>query len=152
MTDIQELKKRYENLFPIEGVEDHILVKIEKMLNIELPDDFRKIASFYSGGLLGGISHFAIAFEGITPNIVEETARLRAAINLPSRFMVLAEPSESLIVMDTKAKNKSSVIWCDATDVIRLDDTSFISTPETWDTYSEFFATLLEDEEGEADE
>lgn len=66
---------------------------------------------------------------------------------MPSRFIVLAEPPESLIVMDTE--NTPSIIWCDATDAERIADMSFISEPETWDNYLEFFIKLLEDEEEE---
>ena len=145
MANIQEIKEKYINLFSNEGIDESVLKKIEEILEIKLPKDFCQMASFYSGGLLGGISNFAIAYEKITPNIVEETLRLRESINLPMRFIVLAEPPESLIVMDTE--NKPSVIWCDATDVEKISDMSFMTEPETWDTYLQFFRTLLEDEE-----
>jgi hypothetical protein len=147
MPSIQELNKRYTNLYPSDGIDESILRKIEDILKITLPKDFRQITNFYSGGLLGGISIFAVAFEGITPNIVEETIRLRNTIKLPSRFIVLAEPPESLIVMDTE--NTPSIIWCDATDVERIINMSFITEPQTWNSYLEFFEKLLEDEEEE---
>jgi len=147
MPSIQELEKRYTQLYPSDGVDESVLKKVESMLKLKLPEDFCQIANFYSGGLLGGISNFAVASQDITPNIVEETIRLRNAINLPSRFIVLAEPPESLIVMDTE--NTPSIIWCDATDAERIADMSFISEPETWDNYLEFFIKLLEDEEEE---
>jgi hypothetical protein len=147
MPSIQELNKRYTNLYPSDGIDESILRKIEDILKITLPKDFRQITNFYSGGLLGGISIFAVAFEGITPNIVEETIRLRNTIKLPSCFIVLAEPPESLIVMDTE--NTPSIIWCDATDVERIINMSFITEPQTWNSYLEFFEKLLEDEEEE---
>lgn len=147
MPSIQELEKRYTQLYPSDGVDESVLKKVESMLKLKLPEDFCQIANFYSGGLLGGISSFAVATQDITPDIVEETIRLRDTINLPSRFIVLAEPTESLIVMDTE--NTPSIIWCDATDAERIADMSFISEPETWDNYLEFFQKLLEDEEEE---
>ena len=49
--------------------------------------------------------------------------------------------------MDTELKIKSNVIWCDASDVTRLDNASFLSEPDTWDTYEEFFTELIETEE-----
>ncbi len=147
MSKIQELKKRYIHLYNSDGVEEVTLNKIEEILKLKLPNNFRQIASFYSGGLLGGISLFAVIHENISPNIVEETLRLRDAINLPLNFVVLSEPPESLIVMDTQ--NTPSVIWCDATDVVRLHDKSFITPPQTWNSYLDFFNNILEDEEDE---
>lgn len=147
MPSIQELEKRYTQLYPSDGVDESVLKKVESILKLKIPGDFCQIANFYSGGLLGGISSFAVATQDITPNIVEETIRLRNAINLPSRFIVLAEPPESLIVMDTE--NTPSIIWCDATDAERIAYMSFVSEPETWDNYLEFFIKLLEDEEEE---
>jgi hypothetical protein len=150
MASIQELRKKYMHLYPSDGIDECVIRRIEDILKIKLPEDFWQIADFYSGGLLGGISGFSFAYEDITPNIVEETLRLRKAIKLPSRYIVLAEPPESLIVMDTE--NTPSIIWCDATDAIRISDMSFITRPQTWSTYLEFFAELLEDEEAEQSE
>ncbi len=147
MANIQELEQRYTQLYPNDGVDKSVLSKIENILKLKLPEDFRQIASFYSGGLLGGISGFAFTYEGISPNIVEETLRLRNAIKLPAHFIVLAEPPESLIVMDTE--NVPSIIWCDATDAERINNMSFVSSPQTWSTYLEFFTKLIEDEEDE---
>lgn len=147
MADVQELKQRYMQICNCDGIDGTILNKIEETLKLKLPEDFRGIASFYSGGLLGGISVFAVAYENINPNIVDETIRLRKAIKLPMHYVVLAEPPESLIVMDVE--NTPSIIWCDATDAVRLNDKSFIKPPQTWSNYMEFFTTLVEDEEEE---
>lgn len=147
---MEKIKKRYMNICSInnsKGVDDNTLNKIEQILNVKLPYDYRKIASFYEGGGVGIIEEFAIAYENITPNIVEETIRLRKAINLPHRFIFIAEPSESVIVMDTE--NTPSIIWCDATDVDRINNKSFSITPNTWNTYLEFFEYMLDDEEEE---
>ena len=53
-------------------------------------------------------------------DIIDETIRLREAVNLPMRFIVLAEPPESLIVLDTK--NIPSVIWFDTVDISRIEE------------------------------
>ena len=69
----------------------------------------------------------------------------RGSINLPLRVVVLAEPAESLIVMDTQST--PSIIWLDAVEVNKLDSRSFLSEPDEWSTYADFFAQLLNDEE-----
>jgi len=147
MDTVQELRQKYERLLPVDGIDQEAIKGIQATLNICLPEDFRKIASFYSGGFLGGISNYSFTNSGNSINMIDETIRLRNSINLPLRFVVLAEPAESLIVMDTQ--NTPSVIWCDAVEVSKLDDKSFLSKPDEWNTYAEFFAQLLEDEEEE---
>jgi hypothetical protein len=142
---IKELKERYLNLQPSDGVNDAILSEIESTLNVKLPSDFCEIAAFYSGGYLGGISNYSFSNNDGSTNIIEETIKLRNSINLPLRYIVLAEPPESIIVMDTE--NIPSIIWCDAVEVTKLNDKSFITKPNEWNSYTEYFAQLIEDEE-----
>jgi SUKH superfamily protein len=143
---IRDLKERYFSIFGEDGVPQNGIDDIEKELNIQLPEDFKQIASFYSGGLVGDCSLHEIAKEGVATNIVQETLRLRVSINLPSQFVVLAEPPESLILLDT-SRGRNEVLWCDATDVHNLASYDFIAKPDTWSTYSEFFESILVDEE-----
>ncbi|WBW96119.1 SMI1/KNR4 family protein [Oceanirhabdus sp. W0125-5] len=147
MENIEGLKERYLNLYPSDGVDEDVLSRIENILKIRLPRDFCKIASFYSGGYLGGISNYSFSDTDGSTNIIEETIRLRKTINLPVRFIVLAEPAESLIVMDTE--HTPSIIWCDAVEASKLGTKSFISIPDEWSSYMEYFSQLLEDEEEE---
>ncbi|MEO3943821.1 SMI1/KNR4 family protein [Gorillibacterium sp. CAU 1737] len=149
MKSVEELRARYGRLYPEDGVDENVLRTIEDILQVKLPDDFSGIATFFSGGSLGGISCFAFGHEDITPTIVEETLRHRTAIKLPPNFIVLAEPPASLIIMDVY--HHPSVIWCDATDAERIQTKSFISPPDTWNTYTDFFAALVENEEEEGE-
>jgi hypothetical protein len=147
MSTIDKLREVYESLFPIDGINEEEINEIRTALNVCLPEDFCEIASFYSGGLLGGISIHSFANSGSSTSIINETLRLRNSIHLPLRFVVLAEPAESLIVMDTQ--NTPSIIWCDAVEASKLDNRSFASKPDEWNTFTEFFAQMLEDEEEE---
>jgi len=128
------------------GIDKETLNEIQTILNVRLPEDFCEITAFFGGGLLGGISNHS--FSNLdSPNIIDETIRLRDCINLPLQFIVLAEPDESLIVMDTQSI--PSIIWCDAAEVFRLKNKAFISKPDEWNTYTEYFTHLLKDEEEE---
>jgi hypothetical protein len=151
VTDFGRLRERYVGLFGEEPVNEGVIGAIEGTLNIELPADLKRIAAFYSGGFLGGISHHAIDVSGPANNIVEETRRLRLAINLPKRFVVLAEPADSLIVLDCTADGVTNpaVIWCDAHDVVRLNDPATMHKPDRWSTYAGFFSGLLDQEDEE---
>ena len=82
---------------------------------------------------------------GSAANIVAATLELRSAINLPHRFVALAEPANSLIVLDT---DTGSVTWYDANDVAYLDTPQEMSAaPDTWPTYADFFEFLLDRED-----
>lgn len=128
---INPLKQRYITYFPAEGTAKTQLDEIEKTLGIRLPETFRDICVFYSSGFLGGISHFAIPGD-CEPNIKGETLRLRESIGLPSRFIVLAEPLESL--------------WMDAAN---WADRALASPAGARKTYGAFFEELLAEVEEE---
>ena len=142
---IMELERIYKTLYPHDGIDNKELLEIERKLTIKLPESFCEIATFFSGGLLGDISNYSFACENNSLNIIDETIRLRKAVNLPMRFIVLAEPPESLIVLDTK--NIPAVIWFDAIDISRVEGKSFITKPDEWDSYVDYFKEFLEEEE-----
>ncbi|PIB16382.1 SMI1/KNR4 family protein [Vibrio rotiferianus] len=143
MNSFTKLKSRYEDLYGNEPCADGTIDAVENKLGLHLPEDFRVISGFYSGGVLGGISHHEIAAEGSATNVVNETLRLRTTTNLPNEFVVIAEPPSGLIVMNVK---NDKVIWCDSTDVNGLGTDSCIN-PDVWDSYSDFFCYLLDEEE-----
>ncbi len=116
-----ELRSRYIELFGEEPTNAGALDQIESQLNMRLPSDFHNIASFYSGGTVGGIRHHAIAAVGPATNLVTETIRLREQAGIPHSMLVLAEPPESLIVLATGHSNtQSAVIWLDSSDASNL--------------------------------
>lgn len=55
MHDVNILRNKYRTLYDIDGISKEYLDKIEQKLQIKLPNDFREISSFYSGGDVGGI-------------------------------------------------------------------------------------------------
>lgn len=114
--------------------------EIERELKIKLPKDFKEISLFYSGGFLGNISHYAITNKKINPNIAQETLELRKSVNLPHNFIVLAEPPESLIVLNIE---NNQVIWLYSFDINKLRGGNFSSKPDIWLNYTSFFQTLL---------
>lgn len=141
-----ELKKRYLELKKENGVDNQAIERIEKNLGITLPNDFKEISLFYNGGSLGAVDNYSFD-QGKWDNIIDETKRLRAIVNLPKKFIVLAEPPESIIVMNTE--DEPSIIWCDSTDIYNLKTKSYVGNPDAWSDYSDFFDELLLDEEGE---
>lgn len=122
---------------------------VETALSVVLPGDMKQIGAFYSGGFLGGISHYAISADGPADNVVDETRRLRDAIALPQRYVVLAEPPASLVVLETQSDAAAStpVTWLSATDAARLaSGEALLSRPDVYPSYAAFFAALLDRE------
>lgn len=141
---MQNLKQRFLQIQEPDGTMPNEIEAIEKRLSVRLPVDFRYIASFFSGGMLGCIDLFAFS-PMISPNIIDETLRLRRSIQLPPDYLFLAEPPESIIVLNTKAV--PAVLWLDAVDVNCLPDQSFQNPPDMWKNFKDFFIYLLEQEE-----
>lgn len=148
MSNIQSIRERYDLLFTDDVIAPQAVAQIEQQLQLQLPDDFKEIASFYNGGLIGGISIFS--YNDHHPNIIEETLRLRKDIQLSRSLLFLAEPAESMIVLDTA--QTPAVIWCDSIDVHQLNDRSFQIATDTWNTFSDFFEYLLTQEEEEQEQ
>ena len=148
MIDLADLKKRYLALYESDPCSNGVIEAIENELGIKLPHDFKEISTFYSGGCLGGISHHEISVKGEAKNVVRETLRIRKAIGLDARFMILAEPAESLIMMNL-SEDDAAVIWVDAVEAAKANDMSFSNKPDTWKTYGDFFSYLLFSEESE---
>lgn len=145
MSTIDTLRERYIAEYGREACEANTISKIESVLEVELPEDFKKICEFYSGGLLGGISHHEISNTGDATNLCDETLRLRKAISLDKEFVVIAEPPESLIVM--KTTGDLTVIWCDALDARNISSQEFTGSPQLWETYADFFEYLLNEDD-----
>ncbi|WP_141248115.1 SMI1/KNR4 family protein [Flavobacterium sp. ACN2] len=111
-------------------------------LHVKLPSDFCEISNFFNGS----IWMHSFLFDDPT-NLIEETLRIRKAVGIPDRFIVLAEHDMSVFVMDTE--NKPSIIWLDSIEISLLDTLEAISEPDIWNDFSDFFEYLLDDEEEE---
>jgi len=147
MQTLNFLKVRLAKLYDFESCSKYDLDSVEELLGINLPEDFRAVAGFYRGGLLGGISHYEIASSTNWANVVDETIRLRSTINLSHDYVVLAEPPGSLIVLNIS--NAPAVIWCDAVDAENINSQCFSTEPDVWQSYSDFFDFLLNRDESD---
>lgn len=117
------------------------LSEIETILNVQLPADFKTIATFYDGNHFSMINDFSLTATDKKPNIVDETLNLRKNINLPKNFILLAKPAESFILLDTE--NTPQIIWCNAKDIANLSTKKFQTNPYTRESYSDFFEEML---------
>jgi hypothetical protein len=139
-----ELRNTYIELYPEEPTSTNTLNNIERILSISLPSDFKAVASFYSGGYLGGISHFEISSESQADNITQKTMEWRNSINLPDKYIAIAEPASSLIVLDT---SYSEVLWISSVDASRLfTKEPFSDSFDSFESYGSFFAFLIDRE------
>lgn len=78
------------------------------------------------------------------------TEAFRAGIGLPNRFVVLADHSESVIVLDV---DSGAITWLDSVEVESLvDGRPLVGWKKSWASYSEFFEYMLDEEERERSE
>ncbi|WP_454675451.1 SMI1/KNR4 family protein [Achromobacter pestifer] len=146
---IESLRERYSKIAGIRPASDFLLQEIEKSLNLTLPTAFREICEFFDGGGLNVIPLFSLAANASVLNPLIETERLRVEIGFPEIYLVLAEPAESLIVMECVGSGR--VLWLDALDVGQLKSEQFSRPPDTWPSFVEFFSYLLDEEEEDLD-
>ncbi|MDE5780456.1 MAG: SMI1/KNR4 family protein [Lachnospiraceae bacterium] len=114
MKSLSELKMKYLEMFSEDALNQDELNTIEKRLGVTLPDDFKEISKYFSGGSVGIIEFYDFK-DNNEINIIAETLRLRESIQLSEQYIVLAEPPESIVVMDIK--NVPAIIWCDSIDI-----------------------------------
>lgn len=138
------LIRRLQELCPDEhdGASDEEINELASSLQVELSSDFRRISSVFPGGELGSVSNYEVSCADPAFSIVGETLRLRTVVGLPHNYVVLAEPPESLIVMDTASN--CSVLWLDAVEVHKLTTFEPLTNPDFWDSYLSYFEGLLD--------
>ena len=141
-----ELSEEYARLLNPRGVSDEVLSQTERDLGLRLPDGVRRVAGFFAGDLLGGVSHKA--WDPADPDsAVSATVRLRAAIALPERFVVLAEQPESFIVLDT---HSGRVVWAHDYDAMNLATGHELSVDtDLFSDYESFIEFLIDQEADE---
>lgn len=144
MKKLSELKTKYLEVFPEDGLSQNELNAIEEKLCITLPDDFKEISKYFSGGSVGIIEFYDFK-DNNDINIINETLRLRESIKLPEQYIVLAEPPESIVIMDIK--NIPAIIWCDSLDIENIKSHKYMSQPDVWESFSDFFNDMLLSEE-----
>lgn len=142
-----DLRARYEKCFGARRADPAYLRQLADDLGISLPAEFLSTTEFFDGSGFLAIPMFAIGRQS-SPNVLQETKRIRHAISLPEFFLVLAEPPESLIVLDCQS---GGVTWCSASDAPRLGRSPLLDKSDVWPSFSAFFAFLL-DEEDQIDE
>lgn len=117
---------------------------IEQRLGVRLPDDFKELGQFFSGGSLGVLEFFDFKKSNAL-NIIDERIRLRKEMQLPIRYIFLAEPPEGIVLLDVYSS--PSIIWCDANDISHINEEDFVNHADTWECFNELIWEMLAEEE-----
>lgn len=146
----KSLKDRFIEIFGPQEKLEIDLRKIEKDLNVTLPDDFKEISTFYDGNngfYIDGMYCYNI--DSSPDNILTKTLFYREK-QLPEKFIVLGEPQESVILMETPGDEvkSSRVLWLSYSDVENLCyEENLKDKPIIFSSFSNFFDYLLTEEE-----
>ena len=142
---MSEVQSRYEARAGSNPISPDFLRKLEEGLGVSLPASFVAVAAYFDGRGVDALPLHPLA--DIPGNALDETLRLRRAIDLPARFLVLGEPPESLLVLDCI---DGRVIWCDAGDAEGLGEGRFNLAPHVWTQFSDFLDFLLDEQDAES--
>jgi hypothetical protein len=130
------------------------LTRIEERLGVVLPRDLKQIATTaYAGAMLACVDMYATSAESTGWSIVDATLALRDSVGLPNRYVVLAEPPESVILLETRSEEgePAPVLWLDIADAHRLLTGEAVEGEgHQFPTYADFFAYLLQQDALEA--
>jgi hypothetical protein len=146
------LIERYLRLFPAEPVPPEEIRAVEEGLGVILPSDMKRICSVFSGGSdIGNIEQFKIALEGPFSNIGRATLEVRHAIGLPTRFVILVELDESVVVLETQPNQETPtpVYWLSSIEIESLITGEPLIDVDIYPSYADYFEAQLVDEEEE---
>ncbi len=150
---LEILKSRYQELFPEDiGVTYEELERIEAELNINLPKDFKEIASFYPGGMVGRQSIFTITSNlKDSYGVTNRTKILRENIDLPYGILPLySEYGFIYINLDKESEHFGKVIYCSTEEAQSLYEKKIPENIyQSYSSFLEFFEFLLTEEEKE---
>lgn len=147
--ELFDLCERYTKLYPREFLSHEASNGIQNLLRITFPSEVASLLEFYGGGCLGGIEHYSFSLKDEF-NVVSKTLQLRDKIGLPLKYMALAEPfGSTLIVLDGGSQSPTfgKVYWLDAGQIYELIDNQLLCASNEWEDYGEFFRFMLEAEE-----
>ncbi|MGY4638386.1 hypothetical protein [Pseudomonas sp. TE24901] len=147
MPNLEMVRRKFELLIGVRAVERSFIDNLEHELGLTLPHTFKSVANFFDGSGIYVLPLHQIGYQSPT-NVLSETQRLRKYGELASSYLVLGEPTESLIVMDCDSTS-GRVLWCDATDVCRLGKEPLLREPDSWASYLDFVEYLVTQEEAE---
>lgn len=136
MCNLVELKQSYLKMKDENGISENDIRNIEEKLNVQLPYDFKNIATYFRGGTLGTLDTY-----DFLDSIIDETLKMRKAFTISHQYIVLAQDDESVLLLDTV--QYPGIIWCDIDDVFNLCSSKFIRQPDIWGSYSDFFHEMI---------
>lgn len=99
--------------------------------------------AFYSGGSLGDMDIFSFTRDA-SPNIIDETLRLRAQIGLPPHYIFLAEDPAGIVLLDAR---NNQVNWLGSAEVQQFIKGHAVRDIDQWDDFVHFFKNLLAEQD-----
>lgn len=137
MCNLVELKQSYLKLKDENGISENDIRNIEEKLNVHLPYDFKNIATYFRGGILGTLDTY-----DFIDSIIDETLKMRKDLTISHQYIVLAQDDESVLLLDTV--QYPGIIWCDLDDIMNLCSNKFMKQPDIWGSYSDFFHEMMD--------
>ena len=121
------------------------LLHLESALNVKIPEDFSYLWGKYN-------YQYVYSFDCLEfPIDVEKNTKFFREKGLPEKYIILYEKGDAgSIFMETSndPETPAPVYWCDMEDVYNLcEEGVFKYHPTAWDSFTDFFEYLVNEEE-----
>lgn len=141
-----DMKKRINNFFGNHPIRNEEIQRVEKNLDVALPQDFidlNKISSYECSNLVG---FFNFGDEG-PDSVIAATLGLRESYSDCTKYLALYLDDAGIILMNIEDMN-ASVIWCSIYDLDNLfNQKEMCYKYRLFNSFADFFAYLLDEEE-----
>lgn len=132
--------------------------KIEKTLNLSIPDDLKEISRLFDYCIFNVFQFFDTTVDGSDGNgIIRNNLELRKEFSKysdgksdMSHILVLSDDDGGSVFMITQdsPEKPTPIIWCDAGDMYHYSINGVFPHPhDEWPSFTDFFEYLVEKEE-----
>jgi hypothetical protein len=134
-------KAKILNEAPILDIKE--ISKLEKQLQVILPNDFKFIVNQYNYEYIDFFS-----FYSFKSGIYNETIYYRTNYNLRNEYLILSSDGSDFLLFKTNTSEKSEIIWCAYQDFFNLCDGQPMQyNPTIFPSFTDFFEFLIDEEE-----
>ena len=134
-------KARELRIAPI--LEKEEILKLEKQLQVILPEDFKYINSVYDYEYIGFFSFYSFSC-----GVIEETLYYREKYTLNNNYLVLSSDGSDFLLFYIKSNDESKVVWCTYNDFFNLCEGKPMEyNPTIFPSFTDFFEFLIDEEE-----
>ena len=120
------------------------MAQLEAMLDVQLPDDFRRVGEYFDGTGLEVSALLPFTASNGQASVGGATLQHREELGLPAQFVVLAVADESIVALAAKT---GEIHWMHRATLAHLCLTGAVEGARTWPNFTAFLTHAVDEEE-----